>query len=199
MALADILDAVRREGDEEVARIVAARDDAVAAIGRKAREEARRVEARATTSRDAALAAEAGVIRHRAVLHVERRLQEAREAVFQEILGRARDRLSRHRGEPGYPATVAALLAECVSFLGHVEVVRADARDAGDVREALGRLEVAPAVELTIECWGGVVANDGKGVFVRNTLEDRLERAEGELRRKIGDLVPGLRSGAAPP
>jgi hypothetical protein len=29
-------------------------------------------------------------------------------------------------------------------------------------------------------------------VLVRNTLEDRLRRAEPDLRRQIGQLVPGL-------
>ncbi len=193
MGLADILDAVRREGDEEVARVVAARDEAVAAVWRAARDEAQAVEAAAAASRDAALATEAGVVRHRAELHVERRLQEAREAVFQDILGRARDRLSRHRLDPGYTATLDALLTECTAFLGDLAVVMADPRDVELVRAALARIGSDATVESSLECWGGIVAGDGNGVFVRNTLEDRLQRAEAELRRRLGGQVPGLR------
>ncbi len=199
MGLADILDAVRREGDEEVARVVAARNEAVAAVGRTARDEAQAVEAAAATSRDTALATEAGVVRHRAELHVERRLQEAREAVFQDILGRARDRLSRHRQEPGYATTLDALLADCTAFLGDLAVVMADPRDDELVRAALARIGSDAAVELSLECWGGIDAGDGNAVFVRNTLEGRLRRAEAELRRRLGDLVPGLRRAGVGP
>ncbi len=191
MALVEILSALRREGDEEVARITAERDMAVAAVMRSAREQAKQVEATAATARDGARTNEADVMRHRADLHVERRLQEAREAVFQEILGRAKDRLSRYRRDPEYPATLEALLEECLTFLGTIEVVIADQRDAELVESMLSRLDPAQ-LQPTLECWGGVVAHDGKGVFVRNTLEARLGRAEADLRRQIGDLVPGL-------
>ncbi len=191
MALAEILSALRKEGEEEVARITEERDTAVAAIMRSAREQAKQAEATEATSRDTALAREADVIRHRADLHVERRLQEAREAVFQEILGRAKDRLSRYRRDPEYPATLEALLAECQAFLGQIAVVMADPRDTALVEPLLGSDHPAQ-LEPTLECWGGVVAHDGKGVFVRNTLEERLGRAEADLRQQIGEMVPGL-------
>jgi len=191
VALVEILSALRREGDEEVARITAESDMTVAAVMRSAREQARQEEARAATARDGALANEAEVIRHRADLHVERRLQEAREAVFQEILGRAKDRLSRYRGDSEYPATLEALLEECRAFLGTIEVVMADQQDAELVESMLSRLRPAQ-LQPTLECWGGAVAHNGKGVFVRNTLEERLGRAEADLRQQIGDLVPGL-------
>jgi vacuolar-type H+-ATPase subunit E/Vma4 len=195
VALADILSAVQREGDEEIARITAERDESVAAIGREARRLRAEAEAAAAISRDAALVTEAEVIRHRAELHVERRLQETREAVFQEILGRARDRLSRYRSDPDYPATLTALLRECLVFLGEIETVAVDPRDVDLVSRALDAAGVAAKVESSLETWGGMVAGDGKGAFVRNTLEERLGRAAMELRRQIGDLVPGLRGG----
>ncbi len=197
MALADILAALRDDGDAEVARIAAARDEAVAAIMRAAREEAQEAEAAATASRDAALAADAGVIRHRAALHVERRLQEARETLFQEVIGRARDRMSRLRHEPGYAAALDALLGECLDFLGEAQVVMVDDRDAALVKAALARRGSAASVEPSVDCWGGLVAGDGRGGWVRNTLEDRLGSAEAELRRTIAGMVPGLRGAAA--
>jgi vacuolar-type H+-ATPase subunit E/Vma4 len=191
MALAEILAALWAEGDDEIARLTADRDATVARLIESAREEAKEVEAGAARARDEALSNDAGVVRHRAELHVERRLQEAREALFQEILGLARDRLSRYRNDAGYPATFAALLHECATFLGKIHVVMVDPRDkelAEDVLADLGSAELQPS----LECWGGVVAHDGKGVFVRNTFEDRLERAEADLRREVGQLVPGL-------
>ncbi len=197
MALADILAALRDDGDAEVARIAADRDEAVAAIMRAAREEAGQAESAAAAARDAALAADADVIRHRAALHVERRLQEAREAVFQDVLGRARDRLSRLRQEPHYAATLDALLGECLDFLGGARVVMVDERDADLVHAALARRGIEAGVDPSLPCWGGLVAGDGRGGFVRNTLEDRLGRAEAELRRTIARLVPGLGGGAA--
>lgn len=194
MPLAEILDSLRREGDEEIARIVAETEAAVADLMQSARDRAKEAESAAAKARDDALANDSDVIRHRAELHVVRRLQEAREVVFQEILGRARDRLSRYRGDPGYPATLQALWKECLTFLGTVEVVMADPRD---VELLEGMLDRPNAIDIqpTLESWGGVVAHDGKGVLVRNTLEERLGRAEADLRRRIGRLVPGLGEG----
>jgi len=122
---------------------------------------------------------------------VERRLQEAREGVFQEILGVAKDRLSRYRSDPGYPATLAVLVEECSTFLGTIGVVMADPRDEELVEKIFSDLGPTD-FQFSLECWGGIVAHDGKGVYVRNTLEDRLRRAEPDLRRQVGQLVPGL-------
>ena len=191
MALAEILAALRSEGDEEIARIAAESDAAVADLTRTARDQARRAEAEAATARDVSLSKDAAVIRHRAELHVARRLQEAREAVFQEILGLARDRLSRYRSDPAYPATLAVLAKECSAFLGTVDVVIADPRDEELVQKIFSDLGPTE-FDFSLECWGGIVAHDGKGIFVRNTLEDRLRRAEPDLRRHIGQVVPGL-------
>lgn len=191
MALVEILAALRSEGDEEIARITAENDAALAGLTQTAREQAKQAEAAAATARDESLTKDAAIIRNRAELHVARRLQEAREAVFQEILGLARDRLSRFRNDPAYLATLAVLAKECATFLGTIDVVMADPRDEELVEKVLSDLGPAE-FRLSLECWGGIVAHDGKGVFVRNTLEDRLRRAEPDLRRQIGQLVPGL-------
>ena len=191
MALAEILEALRKEGDEEIARITADRDAAVADLMQTARRQAKQAEAVAATARDDSLSNDADVIRHRAELHVERRLQKAREEVFQEILAVARDRLAHYRRDPGYPACLATLVRECSAFLSTLEVVMADPRDEVLVEKTLSDIDLAE-VQFSLECWGGIVAHDGKGVYVRNTFEDRLRRAEPDLRRQIGQLVPGL-------
>ena len=197
MALQEILESLRRDGEAEVARIAREHDEAVAAILHAAREEAKRAETEATTARDEALEFEAAIIRHRAELHVERRLQEAQEAVFQEVLGRAKDRLSRFRNDPAYPATLQRLLDECRAFLGQVAGVSIDPRDEA-LKSVIGERLGSVAVDTGLDSWGGVVADDGRGVFVRNTFEARLTRAEAELRRQIGELVPGLGGRAEP-
>lgn len=191
MALAEILEALRGEGDQEIARISAESDAAVADLMQSARREAKQAEAMAATARDDALCNDADVIRHRAELHVERRLQKAREEVFQEILAVAKDRLARYRSGPEYPACLATLVTECSAFLGTLEVVMADPRDEVLVEKILSDAGLAE-VQFSLECWGGIVAHDGKGGYVRNTIEDRLRRAEPDLRRQIGQLVPGL-------
>ncbi len=193
MALTEILDALREEGEAEVARITAERDERVAAALRAARAQAASEETAAASSLDADLAAESAIILNRAELQVERRLQATREVVLQDALGRARDRLARHRDGPAYRATLDALFGECVAFLGKVESVMVDPRDSEAVEAMLARRGLAARVSVSLETWGGVVAGDGSGAWVRNTLEDRLGRAEPELRRQIGDLVPGLR------
>ncbi len=191
MALTDILEALRRDGDEEAALIAAERDAAVAAVMRSAREDARQAEAEASAARDEELSSESDVIRHRADLYVQRRLQAAREGVFQEVLGLAKDRLARYREDPAYPETLAALVRECAAFLRALEAVLVDPRDEELVEKTMVDLGLAK-IQPSLVCWGGVVAHDGRGVFVRNTLEERLQRAESDLRRQVGILIPGL-------
>jgi vacuolar-type H+-ATPase subunit E/Vma4 len=198
MALADILEELRRDGRAEIERIVDERDRTVAAIAERARADAEAAERAAARSRDQAITFEVEVVRNRAALGVERRLQEAREVLYAEIVGRARDRLSRLRDDPAYPAVVDALVAECATALGEVESVMADRRDVDVVAAAVAGRGIEAAVEPTLDTWGGIEARDGKGAFVRNTLEERLERVDAELRRQVGDLVPGLRGTQGP-
>lgn len=195
MALAEILSAIREEAEATVEEVQRASGVSVAEILRQAREEASRVEHESSTSLDARLEAESEVILNRADLHVQRRLQVAREAIYQEILGRARDRLAAHRRDERYTATLRSLLAECVDFSPSVDRVLVDPRDVEFIRTALDALGLEADVEPALQTWGGMEATDGRGVFVRNTLEARLARATNTLRQRVGDLVPGLRGG----
>jgi vacuolar-type H+-ATPase subunit E/Vma4 len=197
VGLEDILATLRADSEEEIAQEAARAEVAIAAILHAAHEEAERVESAAASARDSRLAAEAEVLRSRARLNVERRLRETREALYQEVLSRARDRLERHRLDVGYRDTVRALLAECLAFLPEGNVVLADPRDADLVRDVMADLGVTAELQTSLETWGGIDLGNGAGAVVRNTLEQRFDRAGVELRRRVGDLVPGLR-GADP-
>ncbi len=196
MALAEILAALRHEAEHEVARIGAERDASVAETMSFAHREAERAEAEAASGREALLATEAEVVRNRAALHVERRLQEEREAIYREILRRAGEQLSRHRDEPSYSGTLRALLSECFDAMPDAEVVMASERDVPLVAELLAGLEVNAEVEGSLNTWGGVDVRSSGGGFVRNTLEERLARSGARLRRRIGDVVTELRGEA---
>jgi vacuolar-type H+-ATPase subunit E/Vma4 len=193
VGLEDILATLNRESADEVAQVSAHAEAAVTEIMKTAHEEAARVERAAASARDVRLAAEAEVVRSHALLNVDRRLRETREALYQEVLSRARDRLARHRRDAGYRVTLRALLSECLAFLPEGSVVRTDPRDVDLVRELLHDLELAAEVEPSLDTWGGIEMGDGSGAAVRNTLEQRFDRASAELRRRVGDLVPGLR------
>lgn len=173
MALEDILATLRREAEEQAARILAqARESA----GR-AREEARaqaeawREQMKAETGR------ELDSIRLRRLTEARllalRALREEREAWFQRVFARVRARLEADRDRPGYVDRFTALKDEALEALPEPSRVRVDPRDAS----------LAPDAEPTLVSWGGVELEAADGRIVRNTLEERLARAEPELRR----------------
>lgn len=193
MALEDILEAFREETAEEIRRIEQGAEAEIGSVMKTAYEEAESVERAAASALDARLAAESEVVKSRAVLNMERRLREARESLYQEVLSRARDRLARHRRSPEYRDTLHALLGECAAFLPDGSVIHADDRDVDLVREVASDLVPSAEIDPSLSTWGGVELTNGRGALVRNTLEARFDRAGAELRRRVGDIVPGLR------
>ena len=175
MALGDILATIRREAEEEAQRRVA---NASAEAGEilaeaRARAEQSRAEMEADVEKEAAALRTRELDRAR--LHVRQAEQEARETGYAAAHAQVRAALERARADENYPRLFRALLEEARRALPDATAVRIDARDAG--------LVDGLRVETSLHSWGGVelVADDGR--LVRNTLEERLRRAEPELRR----------------
>ncbi len=188
MALQDILAAIERDGEREVAATLAEAEREAASILARAREEASRRAAEVEGAAAAELEAEEERILREARLRATRLLREAREEVYRAALAEARRRLAGVRARPCYPAILRALLEEALAALPEAEVVVADARDAEAFAGAAGGRSVRPALET----WGGVEVATGDGRLVRNTLEERLARAEPFLRALVASRIPGM-------
>jgi len=173
MALRNVLDTIRREADEEAERRRVHARTVVAEIEEQAR-------AQATVWREemeAAAAREAAESRRRLVnaarLEALRKTRAAQEAVYAAAHAQVREQLQRARDRPDYARLFTSLLAHAQTALTDAAVIRIDPRDAA----------LAPHAESTIDTWGGVELEAADGRMVRNTLEERLRRAEPELRR----------------
>jgi vacuolar-type H+-ATPase subunit E/Vma4 len=192
MALDDILRAIDREAEEEQMRILAGAQREVGAIVDRAREDAARIQDEVSRDRRERDRVDVERILLRARADAGRRMREGREAVYVRVLERARSNLGAIRASPAYPSVFGMLLDEALTSLTDAEVVHVDPRDAAVCAEVSSHRSSEPHVAADIETWGGVVACTADGRAVRNTLEERLERADAFLRPIVASIVPGM-------
>lgn len=196
MALADILDAIERQTDAEIAAATREADDKIAGILERGAQEAAAVEAAASDARRDEATAAAERIRNRAHLEADRQLRSARDAIVVDLLAGVRERLARLRDTPGYPQVLRRLISEARIALPAATVVHVDPRDVGRVTELLESQEAdrsaKPELHADLETWGGAIATCPDGRSVHNTLELRLQRADPHLRQLVVELVPAL-------
>jgi vacuolar-type H+-ATPase subunit E/Vma4 len=195
MALEKLLASLETEAAAEAARLEAETEQEAARIVEDARAEALALAEQAARDGEEELRQEAEQRRASARLEAAAALREARESAFQDFLAEVRTRLADLRELPGYPATLRALVRESVAVLPTPATVRVDPRDEALVRELLDELGTKAEVSTTLASVGGVELASGDGRTVRNTIEERLENAEQELRLLFGELLAS-RAGA---
>jgi vacuolar-type H+-ATPase subunit E/Vma4 len=183
VALADILAAIERDGAAEVARIGAAAEAEAGAAARRAEAEGAELEARLARARDGEVAREAARLGIEARKDAARALRRAREAACARAIAAARRLLAEARWRPAYRAIFRALALEAAAALPDASVMRVDPRDAA-IAAAIAP-EVAPRarIDASLETAGGLELATDDGREARNTLEERLLRAEPLLRR----------------
>lgn len=195
MPLDAILTSIRAEADEEIRRTD---EDAARQAGAILVEMQRRAaaeEERLAGSRDELIRlAEARLVNH-ARLEAERRLRAAREELFQAAVEETRRRLDRVRERVDYPELLGRLLDEALAVMPAAREVRVDPRDLPLIERLLGAREAEWRVETSLRCRGGLDLATDDGRRVANTLDGRLERAAGELRRLAAEVVPDLAGG----
>lgn len=197
MALEKLLASLETEAAAEAAQLEAETEQEAARILEGARAEALALAEQVARSGEEELRQEAEQRRAAARLEAAAALREARERAFQEFLAEVRARLADLRGLPGYPATLRALVRESLAALPTAATVRVDPRDEALVRELLDELGTEAEVSTTLESAGGVELATADGRTARNTIEERLENAEQELRLLFGELLAG-RAGEGP-
>jgi hypothetical protein len=118
-------------------------------------------------------------------------VRAAREAAFLRALERAQRDFRALRGSRAYAATLEALAREAAEAIG-ADLVRIDARDAALAKSLARRLSVRVEVDPALATDCGAVARDPASREARNTVEDRLARAEARLRAATAGLFrPG--------
>jgi V/A-type H+-transporting ATPase subunit E len=188
LALADILDAIRSEADDEIKRIRMEADEEAAALLSRAREQAREEEARLARSRDEAATRQADRIVNRARLESDRAVRAEVEELYLQARRRVAEKLQTLREAPRYEEVLARLFEESRAALPEATAVRVNPLDAELMRRLLTAeppLRIVPDPATT----GGVVLIGDQGRVVRNDFASRLARAENFLRLIFADEV----------
>jgi len=181
MPLADLLQTITAEADEEDARL--GRETAAEAetLVESARVEARALSAELAAAPESVARRDAERATALARLAAVAALRGEREDVFASVLDGVRGELAALRGSGRYPPLFGALVAESKAALPEATVLRVDKRDAELARPLADGLRVEPVLKT----WGGVELASDDGRLVRNTLEERLANAEPLLRLRF--------------
>jgi vacuolar-type H+-ATPase subunit E/Vma4 len=192
MALEDILRAIEREADEELTRTLADAEREIDAITDRVRGDAARAQEEVRRDRRERDRVDVERILLRARADAGRSMREGREGVYAGALERARSCLAAIRRSPTYSQVFRSLLDESLANLADAEVVQVDPRDVAIAEQVRSQRSLKLCIAPDIETWGGVVVRTADGRAVRNTLEERLERADPFLRPVVASIVPGM-------
>lgn len=195
MALEAILEAIREEAEAEAAEVGSAAASRVEKILEEADERAAAEKRRWAESRDGEAAQKSEGIVNRARLEADRRLAAAREDLFGSALERLRARLGSLTAEPVYQRILEMLYEEAATVVPDDDaVVMVRPADEGAMGEITRRHGVAPPIDPSLDCLGGldIVARDGRAV--RNTLDARLARSDRRLRQLAIEAIPEFAS-----
>lgn len=192
MALGDILEAIRRETDEEIERVLTDGRERIGAILAEAAAAAAAREQEVASSRDEETADAARAIHNRAHLEVARRLRTAHEKLYQAALEQVRQQLSEVRASERYPKIFANLANESRAAIPDGRALVVDPRDHELALRYSRETDDTWEIEATLSSWGGMELHTGDGRKALNTLEARLERAGPSLRQTFAEQVPDI-------
>ncbi|HSJ35494.1 MAG TPA: V-type ATP synthase subunit E [Acidimicrobiia bacterium] len=195
MALEDILETIRADSRATVDSILAEAEKAAGEIREAARVEAAREETRLAASLDDRARMESRRRVSRARLEGAALRREARERVYGQARAGLRERLETLRSSSHYREILSDLYEEALAVLPAAEAVRVDPADLELIRAIISEHPGSPRVEGEEMPLGGLTLVAEKQA-VDNTIESRLERADGYLRDVAGTVVPGLRGEA---
>jgi len=195
MSLNDILEAIYLSGEAEVQEIEKRAFEQANELLANAHLKAQQIEEDVSSKEVMPAYRERARICHQARSESLRNVGNAREALVDKALDRARGLLAGIRSDPLYPQLLRSLIQETLTELeGTLEDIQlsqleADRRDSELLDQILGSLQLNLPVEYGLNCWGGLIgkSNDGRVVII-NTLEARFNRAAPFLRRYLASL-----------
>ena len=193
MALDTIVAAIAAEADAEAERILSEAGERVAAILSEARRRADDEQAHWERSRAEETDLAVSGIVSRARLAADRKVADAREALFQDAMKHLADRIGHMVDGPDYPGILRALHTEAMVVVpdpdATILVRPADRGLAGQIARERG---MNGAVQGVLDCIGGLDIEAADGRSVRNTLDSRLSQSERRLRRLAVHLIPEM-------
>ncbi|MCQ8894512.1 MAG: V-type ATP synthase subunit E [Methanolinea sp.] len=130
-------------------------------------------------------------------LNARKILREAREEAIRDVLDEARRQLEKIRDSPRYPEIFEELATEALNLLGRdsAELV-IDSRDQALAESFVsGRGKKIPRCtisrERTVSAGGATVSSPDGMVWVKNTVEARMERLEREITGQVSRILFG--------
>ena len=189
MGLQAILNAIQVTFEEQVRQIEAGAEKTAEEILSVARDKAPLVQADFRASATACAGGQCARILHQARLDALQVVDTAREALVDEALRQARERLADIRIDSTYSSALRNLTSEAVAGLEETASLAADPRDRDLLQKILLEMGDALPVDYECECYGGVIARsrDGRVVAI-NTLDSRLASATPYLRQRLAGL-----------
>lgn len=195
MSVETIVGAIAAEADAEVERIAEEAARRVESIFAGARARSHEEQTRWEGSRaEETSQAVAGIV-NRARLDSDRKVADAREAMFQVALGHLVDRIEEVVAGSEYPGIFRALHAEAMSVVadpGATMLVRPS--DVGLAGRVARDHAVTGEVKGVLDCIGGLDVESDDGRSVRNTIDSRLLQSGRRLRRLAVQVIPEMAS-----
>lgn len=199
MGLDTIVAAIAAEADSEVERITDEASLRVESILAEARSRSHEEQAHWEDSRaEETSQAVAGIV-NRARLVSDRKVADAREALFREALGRLIGRIDLVVAGSGYPGILRELHAEAVAVVPDPDATLLVRPEDEELARQIAREHGSTgAVKGVLECIGGLDVEARDGRSVRNTVDSRLVQAERPLRRLAVQVIPEMAAAESP-
>lgn len=190
MGLGEILKDMEREANLRIEELLTAAEAEGRSVAARAEEEAEKVREKHLASAGERLLRERERLLSAARLEAQRELMAAREAWLDQAFAAARERLRHLRREPRYAGYLQRLTREAVAELGSQIRIEIDPEDEKVMGEIVSGLGIKAEMVCSLSTIGGLRASTSDGrIRIVNTVEARLERARGELRRKLAALL----------
>jgi vacuolar-type H+-ATPase subunit E/Vma4 len=190
MGLSEILQAMERKAEQQIAARESAADKESCSIIDAAEVEAIRIKETYRAKAKERLHREQARLFGAAPLDRQRQLAAAREHWLDQVLARARQQLTTLRVGASYARGYEQLAREAVGEFASTIKVEIDPRDEPLMRQIMATLGVDGEILPTLDTSGGLRVSSVDGcITVDNTVETRLENGWRYLRRRLAVLL----------
>jgi vacuolar-type H+-ATPase subunit E/Vma4 len=190
MGLSEILQAMERKAEQQIAARESGADKESCSIIDAAEVEAMRIKETYRAKAKERLHREQARLFGVAQLDRQRHLAAAREHWLDQVLARARQQLTTLRVGASYARGYEQLAREAIGEFASTIKVEIDPRDEPLMRQIVATLGVDGEILPTLETSGGLRVSSVDGcITVDNTVETRLENGWRDLRQRLAVLL----------
>jgi vacuolar-type H+-ATPase subunit E/Vma4 len=190
MGLSEILEAMERKAEQQVAEREIATDNESRSIIEAAEAEAKRIKETHRAKAMERLRREQARLFGVARLDRQRQLAAAREHWLGQVLARARQQLSELRDGAHYPRGYEQLCREAMGEFASTVKLEIDPRDEQLMRRTMAVLGFGGEIVLSLNTAGGLRVSSVDGcITVDNRVETRLENGWRDLKQRLALLL----------